>query len=95
MIVGILQLDMHLPARRSLKEKRQALRRIKDRVTAAFRLPMVEVDHQDVWQRTMLGCAAVSGEDGDVHSLLEKVVQFVDGMGVGTVLRHDVEILRR
>ena len=39
---------------------------------------MAEVDHQDLWQRTALGVAVVSGEVRQVHELLQTVRRLVE-----------------
>ncbi|MBI4366118.1 MAG: DUF503 domain-containing protein [Deltaproteobacteria bacterium] len=92
MVVGVLQLDLHLPGRHSLKEKRQALRRIKDRVAHHFRFPIAEVGHQELWQRAVLGCALAGSDDQDVRGLLTQVARFIEGLHVGDVVRSVVDV---
>jgi len=57
MVIGLLTLELHFPGARSLKDKRQVLRRLKDRVRA-LNVSVAEVAHQDLWQRARLGIAA-------------------------------------
>ena len=56
-----VRLELGLPFASSLKDKRQILRSVKDRVRRK-NVSVVESDHQDVWQRATveLALAAVS-----------------------------------
>ena len=65
MFVGAYRIDLHIPASRSLKAKRSVVNALKARL-AALDASVAEVGEQDLWQRCVLGVAAVSG---DVHYL--------------------------
>ena len=56
-----VRLELELPFARSLKDKRQTLRSIKDRLRRK-NVSVVESDHHDLWQRATveLALAAVS-----------------------------------
>ena len=56
-----MRLELELPYASSLKEKRQTLRSLKDRLRRK-NVSVVESDHQDVWQRATveIALAAVS-----------------------------------
>ncbi len=56
-----VRLELELPFSTSLKDKRQTLRSIKDRLRRK-NISVVECDHQDLWQRATieLALAAVS-----------------------------------
>lgn len=56
-----VRLELELPFSTSLKDKRQTLRSIKDRLRRK-NVSVVECDHQDLWQRATieLALAAVS-----------------------------------
>jgi uncharacterized protein YlxP (DUF503 family) len=73
MFVGIVRIELHLPASRSLKDKRSIVRGLKDRIRERVHAAVAEVDHQDLWQRCALGVAVVSGESHQVDELLQAV----------------------
>jgi hypothetical protein len=77
MVVGSLLLELHIPASGSLKAKRAELRPILDGVRSRFRISAAEVDHQDTWQRSSLGFAAVSASATQVEHVLDEVERFV------------------
>ena len=55
MVVGLLALEIHLPDAHSLKDKRQVVRKLKERLRARFNVAVAELDHQDLWQRATVG----------------------------------------
>lgn len=78
MFVGIVRIELHLPASQSLKDKRAVVRALKDRIRHHVQAAVAEVDHQDLWQRAALGVSVVSGEAGHVGTLLQSVRHIVE-----------------
>ena len=73
MVVGGCEVRLVVRGARSLKDKRQAVRSIKDRIASLFPVAVAEVDDLDNWQSIVLGIAAVGNEGAHVQSLLQKV----------------------
>jgi uncharacterized protein len=73
MYVGVLRLTFHVPHARSLKDKRQVVRRFRDRVRARFDVSVAEVGAQDKLQLAVFGVAVVSGDAALCDSVLEQV----------------------
>src|SRR5258708_2136832 len=71
--------DLHVPASRSLKTKRAAIRPVVDGLRHRFRISVAEVDHLDQWQRAEIAVAVVAGTDGRVQELLDAAERFVAG----------------
>ncbi|HTT71866.1 MAG TPA: DUF503 domain-containing protein [Anaeromyxobacteraceae bacterium] len=83
MFVGVLRLSLHLPAPGSLKSKRHLLRSALDRVRGRFNVAIAEVAENDLWQRSVVGVAAVGNEHAFVNETLDKVADFVASMHGG------------
>lgn len=77
----------------SLKAKRSVLRRVIARVHQTFPVAIAEVGHQDMWQRAQLGISAVSNEEAHANAVLDKVVNFVDGLHLVEILDHEIELI--
>jgi uncharacterized protein len=77
MHVACCELDLHLPDVHSLKEKRAVLRPILEGARRRYAVAAAEVDHQDRWQRAMVGMAAVSGSASHAQEVLDAVERFV------------------
>jgi uncharacterized protein YlxP (DUF503 family) len=78
MSVGILTLHLHLPGCASLKEKRGRIKPVLARLRREFNVAAAELDLQDVWQDTVLGCATLSSDTTQNRRLLQQVVSFVE-----------------
>src|SRR2546429_5504110 len=63
MPVGLLTLELHIPDAQSLKDKRQVLRSLKDRLRRDFNVAVAELEHHDVWQRSVVGVVTISNEE--------------------------------
>lgn len=73
MPVGILTLEIHLPDAHSLKEKRYVVRKIKDRLRARFNVAVAELDHQELWQRAVVGVVSISSDQKNLETVMEGV----------------------
>ena len=95
MFVGILRITLHLPAPGSLKSKRHLLRSAIDRVKARFNVSIAEVAENDLWQKSVVGVAAVGNDHAFVNETLDKVADFVASMHGGQLLLtgRDLEIV--
>ena len=94
MIVGVLRLTLHLPSPGSLKSKRHLVRSAIDRVKAKFNVSIAEVAENDLWQKSVIGVAAVSNDRVLVGEILDRVTDFVASMHGGQIqiTDRDVEI---
>jgi len=73
MPIGLLTLEIHIPDARSLKDKRQVLRSLKDRLRGQFNVAVAELDHQETWQRSTVGVVSISADARHLEDSLEKV----------------------
>ena len=93
MVVGLCTVELFISESRSLKDKRQVLHSLKDRLHGKFNLSVAEVDGQDLWQRAVLGMACVANESGHVNQVLEQALNVIKGMPAVEVIRTKLELL--
>ncbi|HEY8056995.1 MAG TPA: DUF503 domain-containing protein [Terriglobales bacterium] len=95
MAVGWVRLDIVLPEAASLKDRRQVVRSVRDRLRQQFNVSVAELDEEkDLWQRASLGIAAINGDTQYLAGQLEKAAAAAERMLVGQdVRRGAVEIL--
>jgi uncharacterized protein len=91
MVVGVLKLSLVIPENHSLKGKRGVLKRIEARVSNQFNISVTECGDQDLWQSAILGFGAVGSSQPVVQATLQKVVDFVDDMGIAEIGDSQVE----
>ena len=73
MHVGMLQVRLLIREARSLKDKRQVVKSIMDRLQNGFNVSVAEVDARDQRQLAILGVAMIGDEAGHVKEALEKI----------------------
>jgi uncharacterized protein YlxP (DUF503 family) len=78
MVIGVLTLEIQIPASASLKQKRQVVRSVTARLRNEFNVSVAEVGHLDSWQLATLAVACVSSEATYAQGLLERAARFVD-----------------
>ena len=92
MVTGLLTLQIHLPFARSLKDKRQVLRSLKDRLRSHLNVAVAEVDHQDLWQRSTIAVVSVSADQARLRKVLENAVEEADRILEGGLVDSTIEI---
>ena len=93
MVIGLLTLDLHFPEARSLKDKRQALRSLLDRLRKRHNVSVAEVEHQDLWQRAGLAVVTVATAADAADRLLASVVDEIERLEPGRITRTAIEFL--
>lgn len=73
MPIGLLTLEIHIADARSLKDKRQVLRSLKDRLRAHYNVAVAELDHQELWQRARVGVVSISGDGKHLEESLDAI----------------------
>jgi hypothetical protein len=79
MHTGALKVRLFIRESRSLKDKRQVVRSIIDRLKNGFNVSVAEVDAKEHYQQAVLGVAMVSDEAGHVKSTLDAIANALRG----------------
>jgi len=77
MFVGILEIEIFIPGSNSLKEKRQVLKSVQDKIRNKFNVSITEVDFHDKWQRAVLGIALANHSGKMTEELLERIKDII------------------
>lgn len=93
MVVGLCTVELFIAESRSLKDKRQVLHSLKDRLRGKFNVSIAEVDAQDLWQKAVLAMACVANEGGHVSRVLEQALNVMKGMPAVEVVRTQLDML--
>jgi uncharacterized protein YlxP (DUF503 family) len=73
MAIAYLTLELRIEGAHSLKDKRQAVRSLKDKLRNNFNVAVAEVDSTDLWQRASIGVVSVSDSRDYLAGLMENV----------------------
>jgi uncharacterized protein YlxP (DUF503 family) len=93
MPVGLLTLELHIEHAQSLKDKRQVLRSLKDRLRAKFNVAVAELEYHDTWQRSVVGIVTISNEEHHLEESLQQVLAEADNILGPLLISHTVELI--
>ena len=93
MPIGLLTLEIHIPDAQSLKDKRQVIRSLKDRLRAHYNVAVAEMDYQDVWQRSVVGVVTISNDAHHLEQSLQAIFAESERLLGRDLVEHGIEIL--
>jgi hypothetical protein len=89
MPIARLTIELEIPHAQSLKDRRQVVRSIKDKLRHGFNLSIAELDDGIVWNRATLGIAAISSSTGyltgQIKLIDDAVLRLAAGLGAEIV----------
>ena len=78
MVIGIFNVEQHLPGNGSLKGKRSILKPLLARLRREFNLTAAEVGCNDAWQSAEIAFVTVANDPGRVHAVLERAMRWIE-----------------
>lgn len=77
MNAGVLRFTLRLPESGSLKDKRQVIRSLCQRIRNKFQVSVAEVGDNDAWQIATIGAACVTNTRRHCEEMLDEIVKYV------------------
>ena len=93
MKIGLSRIHFHIAEAQSLKQTRQVMRSIKDRLRNQFNVAVAEIGSNDLWQTGELAVVTVANEHRFVDSMLQKINNFFEEQLPIRVIEGRIEIL--
>ena len=93
MVVGIARVEIFLPENHSLKDKRQAIRKIVEKIRVRFNVSVMEIEQTNLWQRAVVGFASVGVNQDHVNMALERIIEFIESLYLGEIIDTRTEII--
>ncbi|CAN5129439.1 hypothetical protein BH23ACT9_BH23ACT9_32270 [soil metagenome] len=94
MLALLVEIDLHIPAARSLKDKRGVIRRLQARLRDDLGVSVAEVDHQDLWQRCTLGVAIATSDETTGRRVVQDVERIVSRVVEAEVLDIHIDLVQ-
>ena len=91
MHVGILQIEISIPDAMSLKDKRQVVKSLKDRIAHGHNVSIAEVGALDEHRRSIIGIAMVSNDKRYIEGALSKLVDFVKMLPQASLTDYQID----
>ena len=76
--ISLLTIELMNPWAQSLKDKRSAVRGLKDRLRSRFNASVAEVACQDKWQRAVVAVCILGGDRRQLESDMARVRQLCE-----------------
>jgi uncharacterized protein len=73
MPIAFLTLELTIEAAQSLKDRRQVVRSLKDRLRGSFNVSVAELDSAELWNRATIGVVSISGSRDYLDGLMKNV----------------------
>lgn len=89
MAIASLTLQIRIETSHSLKDKRQVVRSLKDRLRANFNVAVAEIDNSDLWQSATIGIVSIS----DSRDYLDGLMRNVEGQAMKIANNAGAEIV--
>lgn len=93
MVVGVSSVEVFLPENHSLKDKRQAVKKIVEKTRSKFNISVMEVEQTNLWQRARIGFSVVGVKKDHVSLAIENVCQYIESLYIGTIIDIRTEII--
>ena len=72
-MIAFLTLELRIEHAQSLKDKRQVVRSLKDRLRVQFNVAVAQLDSNGLWNRATLGVGSVSDSRDYLDGLMKNV----------------------
>jgi uncharacterized protein YlxP (DUF503 family) len=72
-LIAFLTLELHIEAAQSLKDKRQVVRSLKDRLRGTFNVSVAELEASSLWNRATIGVVSISDSRDYLDGLMKNV----------------------
>jgi uncharacterized protein len=66
---------------------------LKDKLRRDFNVAVAELEHQDTWQRSVVGIVTISNEEKHLKEVLQKVLDEADRILGSFLINQAVEIV--
>ena len=94
MLIAAALIELAVPDAETIKARRRVARSVKDRIRQRFNVSVAEVADQDERHSVVIGCVMVGVNPGHLRDGMEKLVRYVESLGVAEVVADDVTVLR-
>ncbi len=91
--IGALTLEVHLEESYSLKDKRNVVRSLKDRLRTRFNVSVAEIGGHGTWNRAVIAAVTVSKDREYAEQLLQAVEREAENILGGALTGAGVEWL--
>jgi uncharacterized protein len=94
LFVALAEVELHLPGARTLKDKRQDIRSLVERLRHRLTVLIVESDHQNLHQRAALAVSAMATDAEAARGTVARALDLIHESFSGVVLDERVKLVQ-
>ena len=94
MRIAAALIELALPQAATIKAKRRVSNAIKSRLRQRFNVSTAEVADHDDRHSVCVGCVMVGVDPRHLRNQMEKVIRYVESLGLAEVVADDVTVVR-
>lgn len=77
-MIAYAEVECRIYDAQSLKQKRSVLKRILTRIRNEHNVSVSEMEHQDLWQRSLIGFVTVANDKKQAERTVQQVLNLID-----------------
>ena len=93
MTVGVALVCFRLYEIRSLKDKRKIVKSLVEKSRSRFNVTVAEVSDQDIHRKASIGIAVIGNDGRVLNSLLDRIIDFMDSLGLAELVSRETELI--
>ncbi|MBL8751566.1 MAG: DUF503 domain-containing protein [Planctomycetes bacterium] len=91
--IGVLQFSLEIPYAESLKDKRNVIKALKDRLRRSFNVSLSEIEDLDQTTVATLGAVVAGSDTAHLNSTMDHLLNELKDWRDGTLVDHQLEII--
>jgi uncharacterized protein len=91
--IGVLQFTLEIPYAETLKDKRNAIKALKDRLRRSFNVSIAEIEDLDVCTIATLGAVVAGSDTAHLNSIMDHLLNELREWRDGSLADHQLEII--
>jgi uncharacterized protein YlxP (DUF503 family) len=94
MLIAAALIQLALPEADSLKARRRVASAVKERIRGRFHVSVAEVGDPEDRHEVVIGCAEVGTDPRVMRERMQRIIKFVESLGLAELSGDDVTVVR-
>lgn len=91
--LGVLQFSLEIPYAETLKDKRNVVKSLKDRLRRSFNVSIAEIEDLELITIATLGAVVAGSDQAHLNSQMDHLLNELHEWRDGTLVDHQLEII--
>ncbi|MBP8301846.1 MAG: DUF503 domain-containing protein [Planctomycetes bacterium] len=91
--IGVLQFTLEIPYAETLKDKRNVIKALKDRLRRSFNVSIAEIEDLDICTIATLGAVVAGSDTAHLNSTMDHLLNELREWRDGSLADHQLEII--